>query len=108
MPVNDVMVYKKSLSNRMVGLRWKYSDNTNLDGFIVWINKNNSVNITNALVISPEKCSAWPEYYCHTFYNLSPSKNYTFKVFIVFEHYSNKICVRQKYLISIRLNFIFR
>lgn len=108
MPVNDVMVYKKSFSNRMVGLRWKYSDDSNLDGFIVWINKNDSVNITNASVISPKKCSAWPEYYCQTFYNLSPINNYTFKVFVVFEHYSNKIRLRQKYWISMRLVFIFR
>jgi len=71
--IEDLVVYKKSLKKRMVGFRWSYSQNTKLDGFIVSFNESN-------FIISPQKCSAWPEYYCHTFYNLNPSSNYTFKV----------------------------
>lgn len=75
MPVDDLMVYKKSLKNRMAGFRWSYVVNTNIDGFIVSFND-------TASVIPLERCSAWPQYYCHTFYNLSPSNTYTFKVCI--------------------------
>lgn len=74
------MVYKKSLKNRMVGLRWSYYENTNLNGFIVSFNENAFPNRQNYSVIPPIKCSAWPELYCYTFYNLSSSNNYTFKV----------------------------
>ncbi|XP_060843561.1 uncharacterized protein LOC132923516 isoform X3 [Rhopalosiphum padi] len=71
--IEDLIVYKKSLKKRMVGFRWSYSQNTTLDGFIVSFNESN-------FIIPPQKCSAWPEYYCHTFYNLSPSSSYTFKI----------------------------
>jgi len=74
--IEDLIVYKKSLKKRMVGFRWSYSQNTTLDGFIVSFNESN-------FIIPPQKCSAWPEYYCHTFYNLSPSSSYTFKVRIL-------------------------
>ncbi|KAL4085361.1 hypothetical protein QTP88_027220 [Uroleucon formosanum] len=79
-PVEDLMVYKKSLKNRMVGFRWSYSQDKNIDGFIVSFNENPLINTNNVSIIPPQKCSAWPEYYCHTFYNLSPSNNYTFKI----------------------------
>lgn len=79
-PIEDLVVYKKSLKNRMVGFRWSYSQDTNLDGFIVSFDENLLINTKTATIIPPQKCSAWPEYYCHTFYNLSPSSNYTFKV----------------------------
>ncbi|KAE9526207.1 hypothetical protein AGLY_013838 [Aphis glycines] len=79
-PIEDLVVYKKSLKNRMVGFRWSYSQDTNLDGFIVSFDENLLINTKTAIIISPQKCSAWPEYYCHTFYNLSPSSNYTFKI----------------------------
>ncbi|XP_001948568.2 uncharacterized protein LOC100163240 [Acyrthosiphon pisum] len=79
-PVEDLVVYKKSLKNRMVGFRWGYSQDTNIDGFIVSFDENPLTNTKNVSIIPPQKCSAWPEYYCHTFYNLSPSNNYTFKI----------------------------
>lgn len=91
------MVYKKSLKNRIVGFRWSYSQDTNLDGFIVSYNENSFMNTKNVTIIPPQKCSAWPEYYCHTFYNLSPSNNYTFKVRIVTDNclqYSFKLTLR--------------
>ncbi|VVC38854.1 Fibronectin type III,EGF-like, conserved site,Immunoglobulin-like fold,EGF-like domain [Cinara cedri] len=72
-PVDDLMVYKKSAKSRVVGLRWSFfSENTNLSGFIVSFNEN----LTNTSFILPMKCPAWPEYYCHTFYNLNFNKYY--------------------------------
>ncbi|XP_060872331.1 uncharacterized protein LOC132946371 [Metopolophium dirhodum] len=79
-PVEDLVVYKKSLKNRMAGFRWSHTQDTNVEGFIVSFNDNPLINTKNVSIIPPQKCSAWPEYYCHTFYNLSPSNNYTFKI----------------------------
>ncbi|XP_060872815.1 uncharacterized protein LOC132946770 [Metopolophium dirhodum] len=80
-PVEDLVVYKKSQKNRMAGFRWRYSQDTNVDGFIVSFDENPLINTKNVSIIPPQKCSAWPEYYCHTFYNMSKmSNNYTFKI----------------------------
>lgn len=79
-PVNDLVVYKKSLKYQLVGLRWYYLDDANIDGFIVSINEDDFGNANNISVIAPTKCSAWPEYYCHTHRTLSPINNFTFKV----------------------------
>ncbi|CAI6354595.1 unnamed protein product [Macrosiphum euphorbiae] len=79
-PVEDLVVYKKSLKNHMAGIRWRYSQDTNVEGFIVSFNENPLINTKNVSIIPPQKCSAWPEYYCHTFYHLSPSNKYTFKI----------------------------
>lgn len=73
MQVDDLMVYKKSLKNRMVGLRWSYPENTNVDTFIVSFDRYDHI-------IHPAKCSAWPNFYCHTFNNLHLGNNYTIKV----------------------------
>ncbi|KAL4084644.1 hypothetical protein QTP88_027571 [Uroleucon formosanum] len=79
-PVEDLVVYKKSLKYQLVGLRWYYLEDANLDGFIVSINQNAFGKANNISIIAPTKCSAWPEYYCHTFHNLSPIHNFTFKI----------------------------
>ncbi|CAI6352820.1 unnamed protein product [Macrosiphum euphorbiae] len=80
-PVEDLVVYKKSLKNHMAGIRWRYSQDTNVDGFIVLFDENPLINTKNVSIIPPQNCSAWPEYYCHTFYNLSKtSNNYIFKI----------------------------
>ncbi|CAI6359203.1 unnamed protein product [Macrosiphum euphorbiae] len=80
-PVEDLVVYKKSLKNHMAGIRWRYAQDTNVDGFIVSFDENPLINTKNVSIIPPKNCSAWPEYYCHTFYNLSKtSNNYTFKI----------------------------
>lgn len=106
------MVYKKSLKNRMVGFRWSYAQDTNVDGFIVSFNENPLIITKNVSIIPPQKCSAWPEYYCHTFYNLTPSNNYTFKVRIALDrepislavnygvHHSVKLTLRTLYVFS--------
>lgn len=82
--VKDLTVYKKNIKNKVVGLRWHYPDDSNLDGFIISFESfDDGSYIThekNVTIVSPRKCSAWPEYFCHTFYDLSPSKNSTFKV----------------------------
>lgn len=85
MSVDNLVVYKKSLKYRMVGLRWSYSETENVDGFITSFNTNVFTNATNTSTIPPTKCSAWPNYYCHTFYNLGPNYNYTFTVCILFK-----------------------
>lgn len=72
------MVYKKNIKHRTIGLRWKYSGNTTLNEFLVLFNDK----LTDVYSINSAKCSAWPEYYCHTFNNLNIRKNenYTFSV----------------------------
>jgi len=82
-PVDDLVAYKKSHKYQLVGLRWYYLEDANLDGFIVSINEDAFGNANNISIIAPTKCSAWPEYYCHTYHNLSPLNNFTFKVRIV-------------------------
>lgn len=79
-PVNNLMVYKKSLKNRMVGFRWSYPENSNLEKFLISLNEDISTTSKNITEIAPKKCLAWPLYYCHTFYNVVPSNNYTIKV----------------------------
>ncbi|XP_060850877.1 uncharacterized protein LOC132929506 isoform X2 [Rhopalosiphum padi] len=79
-PVNDLVVYKKSLKYRLAGLRWYYIEDESLDGFIVSINEDSFENKNKVSVISPTKCPAWPEYYCYTYHNLSPKNNFTFKI----------------------------
>lgn len=81
--VDDLVVYKKSPKYQLVGLRWYYLEDAHLDGFIVSINQNAFGKANNISIIAPTKCSAWPEYYCHTFHNLSPIHKFTFKVRIV-------------------------
>lgn len=81
--IEDLMVYKKNLESRMVGLRWSYSENTNLVGFIISFDEDAlTTKSQNVTIIPPTKCSTWPNYYCHILNNLSASGNYTFKVSI--------------------------
>lgn len=87
-PVKNLTVYKKSLKNRMVGLRWSYPENSKSDGFLISFNEDFSTTSKNITHILPKKCSAWPQSYCHTFYNVVPSNNYTV---IVCRHFTNAI-----------------
>lgn len=64
----------------MVGIRWSYVENTYLNGFLVSFNEGAVINTNHVSIIPPTKCTAWPEYYCYTFYNLTPSNNYGIKV----------------------------
>lgn len=83
--VDNLVVYKKSSKQRMIGLRWSYSQNESLDGFIISFYENTpTAHSKNITVIQPTKCLAWPEFYCHVFYNLSLNNKYVFKVSIIF------------------------
>lgn len=65
----------------MAGFRWSYVNDTDADGFIVSYDDGDAYKkAKNVSLVPPTKCSAWPEYYCHTFYNMTPSNAYTFKV----------------------------
>lgn len=78
------MVYKTNVKDKVVGLRWRYPDISNLDGFIISVDDGSFIaDEKNVTVVPPNKCSAWPEYFCHTFYDLSFSTNSTFKVRIL-------------------------
>ncbi|VVC28415.1 Hypothetical protein CINCED_3A016464 [Cinara cedri] len=80
-PIKNLMVYKKSQKYRMVGLRWSYlNKNSSFDGFLTELNGNDSENTDSVSIIPPEKCSAWPEYYCYTLYNLDPSIQYKYAI----------------------------
>lgn len=84
-------MYKYDLKNKVIGLRWHYPDNSDLDAFIVSFNGSLDSSFTihgeNNTIIPPIKCAAWPEYFCYTFNVFNGSKNYyTFKV----STYTNK------------------
>jgi len=83
-PVDDLVVYKKSLKYRLVGLRWYYIEDASLDGFIISMHEDTSEetfgNENKVSVITPTKCPAWPKYYCYTYRDLSPTNNFTFNV----------------------------
>lgn len=79
-PVDDLVVYKKSLKYRLVGLRWYYKEDASLDGFIISMNEDTFGNEKKVSVITPTKCPAWPKYYCYTYRNLSPTNNFTFNI----------------------------
>jgi len=77
-------MYKTNMKDKVVGLRWHYPNDLNLDGFIISFDDGSSiVHEKNVTIIPPNKCSAWPEYFCYTFYNLSFSKNSMFEVRIL-------------------------
>lgn len=61
----------------MIGLRWKYLNDTNVkdsNKFKISFYGINSLNSTN--ITDVEKCSAWPEFYCYTINSLD-LKNFT-------------------------------
>lgn len=64
----------------MAGIRWNYLNNTNINGFIVSHMDASTSTHTNSKISLTNKCSAWPEYYCYTFKNLSLSNNSVFMV----------------------------
>lgn len=95
-PVDDLVVYKKSLKYRLVGLRWYYIEDASLDGFIISMNEDTFGNENKVSVITLTKCPAWPKYYCYTYRNLSPTNNFTFNVRIFTRIYDIKCFMMQK------------
>ncbi|VVC28416.1 Fibronectin type III,EGF-like, conserved site,Immunoglobulin-like fold [Cinara cedri] len=80
--INDLMVYKTNIKNHMIGIRWKCTkENTILD--VVLVTPNNE-KLMHETINNATKCSAWPEYYCHTFNNknisTTASEHYILKV----------------------------
>ncbi|XP_026822080.1 LOW QUALITY PROTEIN: tenascin-like [Rhopalosiphum maidis] len=79
-PVNELIVYKKNLKKKSIGIRWSYPNENDMNGFIV-IAIDENLNNTKRIIIEPaERCIAWPKFYCTTFDNLIPNNQYTIKV----------------------------
>jgi len=72
-------VYKKNLKHKSIGIRWSYPDEYVIDGFIILV-INDEIDFTKEIIVSTEKCVAWPMFYCATFEGLIPNKQYTIKV----------------------------
>ncbi|XP_060847647.1 uncharacterized protein LOC132927184 [Rhopalosiphum padi] len=83
-PVEDLVVYKNDLKNKVIGLRWRYPENSSVDGFIVSFkgsfNSSFIKHDKNVTIVPPIKCSAWPEYFCYTFYDVIASNDNTFNI----------------------------
>ncbi|KAL5235450.1 hypothetical protein ACI65C_002860 [Semiaphis heraclei] len=78
-PVGELIVYKKNLKRKSIGIRWSFPDGNIIDGFIVSaIDKN--MNNTKQITIEPQRCIAWPKFYCTTFENLIPNHQYTIQI----------------------------
>lgn len=90
-PVNDLIVYKKNLKDKSFGIRWSFPGeySRNADGFIITAvaaDAENNTNFTKITTVNPEKCSAWPTFYCATLKNLSININqYQINVILSFE-----------------------
>ena len=78
-PVDELMVYKKNLKRKSIGIRWSYPDENIVNGFIV-IAIDENMNNTKQITIEPERCVVWQKLYCTTFENLIPNHQYTIKV----------------------------
>lgn len=78
-PVDELMVYKKNLKRKSIGIRWSYPDENIVNGFIV-IAIDENMNNTKQITIEPERCVVWQKLYCTTFENLIPNHQYTIKI----------------------------
>lgn len=78
-PVDELIVYKKNLKRKSIGIRWSFPDENIINGFIVSAIDEN-MNSTKQMTVEPERCVAWRKLYCATFENLIPNHQYTIKV----------------------------
>lgn len=78
-PVDELIVYKKNLKRKSIGIRWSYPDENVINGFIV-IAIDENMNSTKQMTMEPERCVAWPKMYCATFENLIPNHQYIIKI----------------------------
>ncbi|XP_022174267.1 uncharacterized protein LOC111036533 isoform X2 [Myzus persicae] len=78
--VEELIVYKKNLIHKLIGIRWSFPDNYIINGFIVIAINKNSTNNTKKITVKPERCIAWPKFYCTTFEDLIPNNQYTIEV----------------------------
>ncbi|XP_050436297.1 uncharacterized protein LOC126843040 [Adelges cooleyi] len=79
-PVEELTVYKKNFKLKTVSLRWKYSNDSDANGFIIQVYNDNEKLKARQMTIEPSPCKAWPMYYCTTVDNLTSSAEYTIKV----------------------------
>lgn len=85
--VDELVVYKKNLKRKSIGIRWSFPEEYIVNGFIIMAIDNN-INSAKQIVVEPKKCTAWPMLYCATIENLIPNNEYTIKV--IFENLSVK------------------
>ncbi|CAI6369742.1 unnamed protein product [Macrosiphum euphorbiae] len=78
-PVYELIVYKKDLKHKSIGIRWSFPDENIINGFIVSAIDEN-MNSTKQITIEPKRCIAWPKLYCTTFENLILNHQYTIKI----------------------------
>ncbi|CAI6363846.1 unnamed protein product [Macrosiphum euphorbiae] len=78
-PVDELIVYKKDLKHKSIGIRWSFPDENIINGFIVSAIDEN-MNSTKQITIEPKRCGAWPKLYCTTFENLILNHQYTIKI----------------------------
>jgi len=84
-PVDELMVYKKYLKQKSIGIRWSFNDTDVIDGFIV-IAIDETLNSTKQIIVEPKRCVAWPTFFCTTMDNLIPNNQYTIKVLFYFSY----------------------
>ncbi|XP_001943393.2 uncharacterized protein LOC100166399 [Acyrthosiphon pisum] len=78
-PVDELIVYKKNLKNKSIGIRWSFPDENIINGFIVSV-IDEDMNSIKEITIEPKRCVAWPKLYCTTFENLILNHQYTIKI----------------------------
>ncbi|KAL4119661.1 hypothetical protein QTP88_012455 [Uroleucon formosanum] len=78
-PVDDLIVYKKNLKRKSIGIRWSFPNENIINGFIVSTIDEN-MNSTKQITIDPERCVVWQQLYCTTLENLIPNHQYTIKI----------------------------
>lgn len=117
MPVDELAIYTASLKDGMVGLRWNYLNNENISEFIVSCeDASTKTKIITIINPSSNKCSAWPKYYCYTFYKLKLSnfsaifkvriKYHIFYIYIVLI-FNNKV-INKCIAITFKIYFFIR
>ncbi|XP_050434058.1 uncharacterized protein LOC126841533 [Adelges cooleyi] len=79
-PVEDLTVYKKNSKFKAASLRWKYSNDSQANGFIIHVYNEKQKTMVNQITMEPSPCKAWPDYYCSTVVDLTPSTEYTIKM----------------------------
>ncbi|XP_050531481.1 uncharacterized protein LOC126900075 isoform X3 [Daktulosphaira vitifoliae] len=79
--IENLSVYKKNSKTKTIGLRWSYDNESDINGFIIHlIASNYKVNSKQMTIEVPSRCTAWPDMYCETIDNLTPSTQYTIKI----------------------------
>jgi hypothetical protein len=89
--VDKLIVYKKNVEQKSIGIRWSYPNKNDINGFIVIAIDENLNNTKQIIVESTERCVDWPTFYCTTFDNLIPNNQYIIKVLNDLSYLKSKI-----------------